>query len=194
MKNFPAFARRWHRRLSVVIGIQLLLWTLSGLIFALLPIEEVRGEHLLAEGEPQLRVSATNPNDDSTELPPMTEEEAVAAAKLALINPPEFLSADLIQTAPNEYRSGDLPAWKIDFADATTLYLDPQTAKVHAVRTTKWRIFDFFWMLHIMDYDDRDDFNSQLLIIAATFGVLTSISGLALAFVIYRRRFRSRFQ
>ncbi len=45
-----------------------------------------------------------------------------------------------------------------------------------------------------MDYDERDDFNSPLLIIAAAFGVLTSISGLVLVFAIYRRRFRSRIQ
>ena len=101
MKNFPAFARRWHRRLSVVIGVQLLLWTLSGLIFALLPIEEVRGEDLQAVGAPQLRV----------DMAEMTRTEAVDAARLALIAPPELLSAEIIHEAPGEYRGGPLPAW-----------------------------------------------------------------------------------
>lgn len=197
--KFPAFARRWHRRLSVIIGIQLFLWTLSGLIFAWMPIEEVRGETLLVDGSPQLRIEDGEPESDastaeatSSSLAPMTREQAIHAARTALITPAETASAELIEVAPNEYRGGALPAWKVDFADATTLYLDPQTAKVNAVRTTKWRIFDFFWMLHIMDYDERDDFNSPLLIIAASFGVITSASGLALAVVIYGRRFRRR--
>jgi len=199
-KSFHAFARRWHRRLSVIIGIQLFLWTLSGLIFAWLPIEEVRGETLLAEGHPQLRMvsASTEPAEGNlgssaeAELPPMTQAEAKQAALTALLNPTEVASAEWIEQAPNEYRGGSLPAWKVDFADATTLYLDPITAKVNAVRSTKWRIFDFFWMLHIMDYDERDDFNSPLLIIAAAIGVLTSASGLVLAFLLYRSRLRSR--
>jgi hypothetical protein len=186
--SFHAFARRWHRRLSVIIGIQLFLWTLSGLIFAWLPIEEVRGETLLTEGAPQLRVT-----DSPSTMLAMTEAEAIQAARLALREPADPITAEFIHDAPNEYRGGSLPAWKIDFADATTLYLDPVTAKVHAVRSTKWRIFDFFWMLHIMDYDERDDFNSPLLIIAAAFGVLTSASGLALAVVLYRSRL-AKFQ
>ena len=37
---------RWHIWLGWLIGVPLLLWTLSGLVMVLKPIEEVRGEHL----------------------------------------------------------------------------------------------------------------------------------------------------
>ncbi|MDQ7039670.1 MAG: PepSY domain-containing protein [Rhodothermus sp.] len=40
--------RKIHRYLGLIIGIQLLLWTGSGLFFSLNPIEKVRGEHLMA--------------------------------------------------------------------------------------------------------------------------------------------------
>lgn len=40
-------AGRLHRWLALVIGVQLLLWFTSGLVMSLLPIERVRGEHLV---------------------------------------------------------------------------------------------------------------------------------------------------
>jgi hypothetical protein len=40
-------ASRLHRWLALIIGIQLLLWFTSGLVMSLLPIERVRGEHLV---------------------------------------------------------------------------------------------------------------------------------------------------
>ncbi|MCD2322549.1 PepSY domain-containing protein [Sphingomonas sp. IC-56] len=40
-------ASRLHRWLALIIGVQLLLWFTSGLVMSLLPIERVRGEHLV---------------------------------------------------------------------------------------------------------------------------------------------------
>ena len=37
---------RWHIWLGWLIGVPLLLWTMSGLVMVLKPIEEVRGDHL----------------------------------------------------------------------------------------------------------------------------------------------------
>ncbi len=42
---------RLHRLLALVIGVQVLFWTASGLFFTLYPIEVVRGEHLIARAE-----------------------------------------------------------------------------------------------------------------------------------------------
>ena len=38
--------RRWHIWLGWIVGIPMLVWTLSGLVMVARPIEEVRGEHL----------------------------------------------------------------------------------------------------------------------------------------------------
>lgn len=44
--------RVWHRRISLLVGLQLLIWTASGLVFSLRPIAEIRGEHLMAPPAP----------------------------------------------------------------------------------------------------------------------------------------------
>jgi hypothetical protein len=41
--------RRWHIRLGWLVGIPMLLWTLSGVVMVLKPIEEVRGATLLRD-------------------------------------------------------------------------------------------------------------------------------------------------
>ena len=44
--------------------------------------------------------------------------------------------------------------WRVDFDDAeeTTVYLAADTGQVLEHRNRTWRLFDVFWMLHIMDY------------------------------------------
>ena len=42
-------SRKFHRYLSLLISIQLLLWTVSGIYFSYNDITEVRGEHFLIE-------------------------------------------------------------------------------------------------------------------------------------------------
>ena len=45
----------------------------------------------------------------------------------------------------------------------------------------RWRQFDFLWMMHIMDYEARDDFNTVVLQVASTLGLVTVLSGFVLA-------------
>jgi hypothetical protein len=47
--------RRWHVWLGWLVGIPVLLWTLSGLVMVARPIEEVRGEHLV-RAAPEMRL------------------------------------------------------------------------------------------------------------------------------------------
>ena len=66
---------------------------------------------------------------------------------------------------PIEYR-GPLPVWQVQFddADGLRLYVSPFSGKVVARRTGTWRVYDFLWSLHIMDYRERENFNHPLLI------------------------------
>jgi len=81
------------------------------------------------------------------------------------------------------------PVWRAEFddGDATTLYIDPKTAEVRARRSTTWRFYDFFWKLHVMDYDDGADFNHPLLITAAGAALFVAFSGLFLLVIKMRR-------
>ena len=88
------------------------------------------------------------------------------------------------------------PVWRAEFddRDATTLYIDPKTAEVGARRSTTWRFYDFFWKLHVMDYDDGADFNHPLLITAASAALFVAISGLILLIIKMRRTLLARKQ
>ena len=64
-----------------------------------------------------------------------------------------------------------------DADESPTFYISTDSGELMSVRNTRWRIFDFVWMLHIMDYEERDDFNRSLLIIAASLALLFTLSG-----------------
>ncbi|MGJ3231622.1 MAG: PepSY domain-containing protein [Oceanicaulis sp.] len=87
-----------------------------------------------------------------------------------------------------EYRR-DHPAWRVTFDDGegTRLYVNAATGVIDARRNDMWRVFDFFWMLHIMDYKERENFNHPLLTAMAGLALFTVISGLTLLTVRMRR-------
>jgi hypothetical protein len=72
--------------------------------------------------------------------------------------------------------------WRADFEDSrhTSLYFSAADGRLVAARNGSWRIFDFFWMLHTMDYRGRDNFNNPLVILFATGGLWLAISGVLL--------------
>ena len=80
---------------------------------------------------------------------------------------------------PDEVRFLNRPVWQVNFADwhGTSLYVDAVTGELVTRRHTLWRVFDFLWMLHIMDYETRDNINTLLLSVAAVAGLLTVLAG-----------------
>lgn len=88
----------------------------------------------------------------------------------------------------DEYRGGELPAWRVSLAgnEDASVYVGALSGKIRAVRTNTWRIFDFLWSLHIMDYEDRENFNHVLIQFMAVIGLITVLSGLALFFATLR--------
>jgi hypothetical protein len=53
MVRWMARLARWHIWLGWLVGVPLILWTLSGLVMVARPIEVVRGEHLRIEQPPE---------------------------------------------------------------------------------------------------------------------------------------------
>jgi len=82
-----------------------------------------------------------------------------------------------------ETRAHEGKVWRVPFSDAedTTVYLSQQ-GDVLEHRNNTWRLFDVFWMLHIMDYTGRKDFNNPLVISAAVGGFWLALSGIWLLF------------
>jgi len=84
--------------------------------------------------------------------------------------------------------------WRVEFDDSrsTVLYVSPDQGRVLARRNDMWRVFDFFWMLHIMDYSNRDNFNSPLLITASVIGWVLAVTGIWLVVLWLMRRRKKR--
>ena len=129
---------------------------------------------------------------DGRLLSPLDEAAARAVAQAdyagaGTIAAVEWL--DVAESAGAEYRGRDLPLWRVRFGDErdTTLYISPQTGAVVARRNDLWRTFDFVWMLHIMDYDEREDFNHPLLVATAATALLFVVSGMFMLFFSFRR-------
>jgi hypothetical protein len=134
------------------------------------------------------------------DLAPVTAVEAGAIAGRDQPGSPSVRETTLVQApAPIEYRdceSGDcpLPAYRVALADAagTAVYVDAATGDVTARRNDRWRFYDFFWSLHIMDYRGREDFNHWLIKGAAMLAMATVASGIVLLCVRALRWIRSR--
>ncbi|MCD9028253.1 PepSY domain-containing protein [Luteimonas sp. BDR2-5] len=87
-----------------------------------------------------------------------------------------------------ETRSHPGAVWRVDFDDAddTTAYLSAETGEVLVHRNRTWRLFDIFWMLHIMDYTGRSDFNNPLVVTAGFGGLWMALSGIWLLVASFR--------
>lgn len=79
--------------------------------------------------------------------------------------------------------------WRADFADDadTSVYISADSGALAALRTDTWRVFDFFWMLHTMDYSGRDDFNNPVVMFVGTAGLWIAVTGLLLVFRVFKR-------
>lgn len=215
-------ASKVHKWLSLVIGAQMLIWFASGALLSFLPIEKVRGEHLVdresviafpvdASFAPagQILAQADAPVEAMTWhmlegravaelattkgiklfdaatgvlLPPVDAKVATRIAEAAWRSDDKPKStASLVTQESPEYRAA-LPAWRVTFADSdqTSVFVAQQTGRITAVRTGAWRLYDFFWSLHIMDWKNHENFNTWWLLSFAIGGLLLGLAGTVL--------------
>lgn len=123
-------------------------------------------------------------------LDPLGEAQARELALDAYQGEGDLREIRLLRQLPQEVAARKAPLWRADFddQDGSTLYVSPATGEVVAQRHTLWRVFDFLWMLHIMDYDKRTDTNNTLLRGASVAGTLFALSGLWLLWFTVRGR------
>ena len=232
--RFHLAASRIHKWLALVIGAQLLIWFVSGAIMSFLPIDKVRGEHLVDRetivaipggavfADPQRIVAqAGAPVEAMTwrmldgrpiaevatkrgiklfdavtgrPVPPVDSKLATRIAEAAWKSAKKpKAEASLIKQESPEYRAA-LPAWRIAFADPdnTSIFVAADTGRITAVRTGTWRLYDFFWSLHIMDWKNHENFNSWWLLTLAVGGLLLGLAGTALLVMRWPFRWKKR--
>ena len=174
--NLVRSSRKIHKYLSLAISIQLLLWTVSGIYFSFNKIEDVRGNLYL---KPEEQVETPKVNKISHERALQIVADKTYLKPLSLI--------EITEDKPgSEYRGRDLPLYKIESSNKNSknvnIYIDPYSAKIVAIRSNQWRIWDFMWGLHIMDWNERDDMSNVFLKIFSILALLSAISGIYLFF------------
>lgn len=221
--------RKLHKWVAIFVGLQLLLWTTSGLMFAWLDHHQVSGEHVAAlPAAPVLSATEalSEPREwirEVTETPvrkvtlqrlggvwiyEVSHRDGTTLARADDGTPVIVDEAVIRQLALDHYRgTGKLvgveyhPAatletrgagatWQALFDDEseTSLYFSGASGSLVATRSDTWRVFDFFWMLHTMDYTGRDNFNNPLVILAGSAALWVALTGAWLVLRVFRWR------
>jgi uncharacterized iron-regulated membrane protein len=225
-----AFLRKLHKWVGLLIGLQVLLWLLSGLALSLIdpvkasgekwartashPADAIQSATLLEPGEltaeqldkalsislgirqgqPVYRVrranstTLINATDGSTVI--TTKDEARRLAEQDFTGIGKVISIENGMAPDLETRDSTGEYWRVNFSDSTntSIYISVSTGEILERRNSYWRVFDFFWMLHIMDYAGHENINNSLIIIVALIAIWLGISGFILLFYSFNRR------
>jgi uncharacterized iron-regulated membrane protein len=215
------FLRKLHKWLGLIIGLQLVLWAASGVMFAWLDRDDVGGESRVRTAEPAVLLPTmvkTEPAAWMGDYAPqdLYDVRAVSLAdrwawrvelrdrvELRTLEDGSRVSLDegwlrrialdryagdgqlvavTLQKQPDIASRAKSPVWQAQFDDPqrTALYFAADDGHFIAARTDSWRWYDFFWMLHTMDYTGRDNFNSPLIVTIGMAALWLTISGVLL--------------
>ena len=101
--------RKFHRYISLLIAVQLLLWTISGIFFSFNKIENVRGE--------QYRVAETeSPIVNRLKLDKLDVKSAMQIIEERTTLKPQTIEIIEESKRGSEYRGRKLPLYKVWFA------------------------------------------------------------------------------
>jgi len=174
--NLIRSSRKIHKYLSLAISIQLLLWTVSGIYFSFNKIEDVRGSQYL---KPKEVIETTKGIKIEAQQALTLVVEKTHLTPKAVIEITE-------EESGAEYRGRSLPLYKIETISEDSkeinVYVDPFSKEIVAVRSNQWRIWDFMWGIHIMDWDERDNIGNIFLKIFSILALLSALSGIYLFF------------
>jgi len=174
--NLIRSSRKIHKYLSLAISIQLLLWTVSGIYFSFNKIEDVRGSQYLKPKEVI----------ETTKGIKIEAQQALTLVVEKTYLTPKAVIEITEEESGAEYRGRSLPLYKIETISEDSkeinVYVDPFSKEIVAVRSNQWRIWDFMWGIHIMDWDERDNIGNIFLKIFSILALLSALSGIYLFF------------
>lgn len=208
---------RWlHLWGGVIVGLQIILWVISGLVMVARPIDAVRGTDLRRDlpalampaglpalqgveklelgsllGKPVWKLTDARGKrllDAATGQPiSLTPAEAEAIARAGTtLTGPAVVTAIAADSPPLEWRRNE-PAFRVTFADDTRVFVTMQ-GEIGAIRTPWWRFYDLFWGLHIMDWSARENTHSPLIIAATLLSLGVVLTGALLTVRHFWRR------
>jgi len=214
--------RRIHKWVGLVIGLQFLVWAISGTAMALLDMEEVAGGETAALAEPPplpasaaawpavrsalggavleglrvrplagrtvLEVEAGGETRlfDAADGRPVVIDGAAARAIAETAHPDRAPATAVtpLRELSLAVREHALPIWQVDFADSknSSYFVSGTTGEILERRNDTWRWWDFFWMLHNMDYAKRTSFNHPLIVFVGFAMAWLAVTGFWLLF------------
>ena len=213
--------RRIHKWVGLFIGLQFLLWAISGTAMALLDMKQVAGGERAEQITPALRATpaawpriqqalAGQPvtNISLQPLPWGQNLLVTASGEPRLFNAvtgtPVLIGereARLVAASAHPQRAAvtriipltvltlavrehELPIWRVDFRDDqhSSYYISGSTGAILERRNDSWRWWDFFWMLHNMDYANRSSFNHPLIVTVGIAMTWLAVTGFWLLF------------
>ncbi len=136
---------------------------------------------ILKNNEKQIVLANTHTGEIRNAI---NEIEATQIARQAFLQPVTVKDVSFITSANghHEYREKPLPAYAVTLHHPTntTVYVSAELGTVQSFRNNQWRVFDFLWMLHVMDFENRDNINNWLLRLFSLVGLVTICSGFVL--------------
>lgn len=228
VKIHAHWLRVLHKWIGLIIGLQFLLWTLSGAMMAVLSMSVVAGgerrepptvQAATKDAWPLIRQQLGSAPVTGLTLRPLLDRQ-VYEVRTPDIRLFDMASGDRIEvdaTLAQEIARGaypgnipvqhvraldeltlavrehELPVWRVDFADEqnSSYYVSGSTGALLERRNDTWRLWDFFWMLHNMDYVNRTSFNHPLIIVVGFAAVWLAITGV---WLLFRTGWRSDFK
>jgi uncharacterized iron-regulated membrane protein len=117
---------------------------------------------------------------------PIVIDRARATAVAAAAHPGKapVISVQPLKELTLAVREHELPIWQVDFRDQkhSSYYVSGATGALLERRNDSWRWWDFFWMLHNMDYAKRTSFNHPLIIMVGFAMAWLAVTGFWLLF------------
>ncbi|MGZ9899755.1 PepSY domain-containing protein [Shewanella gaetbuli] len=211
-------ARKLHRWSMLLLGLQFIIWSVTGAYMVLVDINYIHGNSLVnnqhkpiiakdisysiaqlqqdfpyasdismanllnqpvyrfTHQDTSMMISAIN----GKVLSPLSKQDAIELAQQQYTGDGSVLNALWItENPPFELSPRHLPVWRVNFDDfaAPALYISATSGLVVTKRHDFWRIFDWMFRFHIMDYSSGEDIDNQLLFWVALFSLLSVSSG-----------------
>ncbi|MCE9678501.1 PepSY domain-containing protein [Shewanella sp. AS1] len=223
-------SRKLHKWLMAFIGLQFIIWSISGAYMVFLNIDYIHGDTLVNNVQDKIDPQqihyplqslfkqypqATNvildryldktvyrfsldkqkmaiDANSGQPIEPLDRTQAEKAARFYYSGVGEIKTSELIlENPPFELSARVLPAWRVNFAElgAPAIYISAETGQLVGKRHDFWRLFDWMFRFHVMDYDDGEDLDNNLLLWFSALGILSSVLGMVL---VYFRVFRQK--
>jgi hypothetical protein len=216
-------SRKYHKWLMLFVGLQFVIWSISGAYMVIFDIDYIHGDSLVVNHQDSLsskqvnysiaKIYTDHPNaknieltsllgkavyrlsdgksnyllsaDTGKQLSPISEGYAVLIAQhLYEKDDAAIRQVSMItENPPVELSARHLPVWRVDFDDfaSPSFYISAQAGELVTKRHTFWRLFDWMFSFHVMDYVEEDASN-KLLLVVSVFALIASLFGLVLTY------------